>query len=31
MEFSLHLPLFLKLRGKEVEAVKTQTVRSLEV
>jgi hypothetical protein len=28
MEFSLHLPLFLKMQGNEVEAVKTPTVRA---
>ena len=31
MEFSLHLPLFLKMQGNEVEAVKTPTVRSWEI
>ena len=31
MEFSLHLPLSLKMQGNEVEAVKTPTVRSWEV
>jgi hypothetical protein len=28
MEFSLHLPSFLKMQGNEVEAVKTPTVRA---
>ena len=31
MEFSLHLPLSLKMQGNEVEAVKTPTVRSWEI
>jgi hypothetical protein len=31
MEFSLHLPLFLKMQGNEVEVVKTPTIRSWEV
>jgi hypothetical protein len=31
MEFSLHLPLSVKMQGNEVEAVKTPTVRSWEI
>jgi len=30
MEFSLHLPFFLKMHGNEAEAAKTSTVRSGE-